>query len=91
MMAGEGTMRSRIEEKLQAAFSPAYLRVTDNSHLHAGHAGAPAGGESHFHVEIDAKPFGGQSRVMRQRSVYTVLDEELRTQVHALEVAFITQ
>lgn len=73
-----------IERKLRNAFSPTELTVVDESHLHAGHAGARPQGESHFRVEIAAEAFKGMTRVARQRAVYDVLAEELRTDVHAL-------
>ncbi|WP_340150741.1 BolA family protein [uncultured Sneathiella sp.] len=73
-----------IEDKLNAAFSPSELKVLDESHLHAGHAGARPRGESHFRVEIVADSFQGMSRVAQQRAIYEVLSEELKTDIHAL-------
>jgi BolA protein len=77
----------RMREKLTARFAPLALAIRDDSYRHAGHAGARAGGESHFHVEIVAKAFEGLSRVARQRLVYEVLAEELAGPVHALSVS----
>lgn len=74
----------RIERKLTEALAPARLRVIDESHLHAGHAGARPEGETHFRVEITASAFDGLSRVARQRRVYEVLAEELQGPIHAL-------
>ena len=74
----------RIERKLTDALAPTRLRVIDESHLHAGHAGARSEGETHFRVEITTPAFDGLSRVARQRRVYEVLAEELRGPVHAL-------
>lgn len=74
----------RIERKLADALTPTRLRVIDESHLHAGHAGARPEGETHFRVEITASAFDGLSRVARQRRVYELLAEELRGPVHAL-------
>lgn len=73
-----------IKLKLQDAFSPTSIDVIDESALHAGHAGAPDGGESHFSVKIVASAFEGMSRVARQRAVYQVLAQEMQNQVHAL-------
>ncbi|WP_339633931.1 BolA family protein [uncultured Sneathiella sp.] len=73
-----------IERKLTEAFSPSELIVRDESHLHAGHAGARPEGESHFRVEIVAGSFQGMSRVAQQRAIYDVLSEELKTDIHAL-------
>lgn len=75
-----------IERKLAEAFGPASVRVVDESHLHAGHAGARPEGETHFRVEVTAEAFRGKSRLEGQRAVYGVLREELEGPVHALSV-----
>lgn len=77
----------RIEAALRAALAPEALAVIDESHRHAGHAGARPEGETHYRVEITAAAFAGQSRVARQRAVYDLLKEELATGLHALSVA----
>lgn len=73
-----------LRSKLTVAFAPTRLKITDDSHRHAGHAGARPEGETHFTVEIVSAKFAGRSRVDRQRLVYAALAEELRTRVHAL-------
>lgn len=80
----------KIHQKLTAALAPARLEIADDSHKHAGHAGARPGGESHFSVEIVSDAFEGQSRVARQRIVYDVLKEELEGPVHALALRTLT-
>jgi BolA protein len=80
------TVAQRIHAKLAAAFQPSRLAVHDDSHRHAGHAGARPEGETHFRIEIVAAAFAGQSRVARQRTVYAVLAEELAGPVHALQL-----
>ena len=75
-----------IHTKLTEALSPAQLEVIDESHMHAGHASAPEGGESHFRVSIVAAAFEGQTRVARQRLVYGTLSDELAGPVHALAI-----
>jgi BolA protein len=77
----------RIRSKLQAAFAPARLAVTDDSARHRGHAGARPEGETHFTVEIVSAAFVGMSRVERQRRIYGVLAEELAGPVHALSLS----
>ncbi len=78
------SVSATIERKLNEAFSPSDLVVIDESHLHAGHAGARPEGESHFRVEITADKFKGMSRVASQRAIYEVLAEELSSDIHAL-------
>ncbi|MGZ3274739.1 MAG: BolA family protein [Caulobacteraceae bacterium] len=81
-----GRVTQAIRDKLTAAFQPERLEVVDDSARHAGHHGAPDGGESHFNVVIVAGAFKGRSRIQRQRDIYTALSEELAGPVHALSV-----
>ena len=76
-----------IEKKLSDAFAPEQLDIEDQSHLHAGHAGAREGGQSHFKVDVVAAAFDGKSRVERQRMIYAVLADELAGPVHALALS----
>jgi BolA protein len=75
-----------IERKLRAAFAPVALEVIDESHHHAGHAGADARGESHFRVKIESDAFKGKSLIEQHRLVNGALAEELKTRVHALAI-----
>ena len=75
-----------IHQKLTERFSPTRLVVVDESHRHAGHAGARPGGETHFAVTITSAAFAGLGRVARQRLVYEVLKTELAAGLHALSL-----
>jgi len=83
-----------IRQKLTIAFAPQSLEVVDESHRHAGHAGATrddgSQGETHFHVRLVSAAFDGVSRVERQRRVYAALADELKGPVHALSVSALT-
>lgn len=79
-----------IHEKISARLSPSRLDVKDESHLHAGHAGAREGGQSHFKVMIVSDQFEGLSRVARQRLVNDILREELAGPIHALTLKTLT-
>ena len=85
-----GTVASVITRKLEQALMPERLTVVDESHRHAGHAGARDGGESHFRVEIVSAGFDGKSRLERQRLVYQILSQEMAGPVHALSVTALT-
>ena len=82
-----------IRQKLTAALAPQSLEVVDESHRHAGHAGATrddgSQGETHFHVRLVSAAFEGVSRVERQRRVYAVLADELKGPVHALSLTLL--
>lgn len=76
-----------IERKLREKFAPTSLRIVDDSARHAGHAGARAGGETHFTVAIVSSAFTGLGRVARQRLVYETLAGELADGLHALSLS----
>jgi BolA protein len=75
-----------ITNKLSEAFSPESLDVSDESHLHEGHAGHRPGGETHFRVYIVSAAFEGKSRIERHRMINATLEAELKGGVHALAI-----
>lgn len=76
----------RIARILTAQFAPEILRVEDESHRHAGHAGAQPEGETHFHVVMTSARLSGLSRVARSRLVNTALADEFANGLHALRL-----
>jgi BolA protein len=73
-----------IDAALRAALAPSVLEVRDDSHLHAGHAGAREG--RHFHVSVTSAHFSGLPRVARHRLVYDALKAWLPHGIHALAI-----
>lgn len=73
-----------MAERLQAEFAPATLEIRDDSHRHAGHAGARPEGETHYSVLLVSPAFAGMNRVARSRAVHAALDAEFRNGLHAL-------
>lgn len=73
-----------IESALRSALAPIALTVRDDSHLHAGHAGAREG--RHFGVAITSARFLGLSRVARHRLVYDALEGLMPRGIHALAI-----
>lgn len=80
------TLRAWIEETLERDLAADQLSVADESHLHAGHAGARPGGETHFRVEIVSSAFSGKSRVERHRIVNAALAPAFERGLHALAI-----
>jgi BolA protein len=76
----------RLRAKLEAGLAPLRLDIVDESAAHAGHAGARAGGETHFRVLIVSAAFAALGRVERQRLVHALVAEELAGPVHALSL-----
>jgi BolA protein len=74
----------RLQEVLQQALLPTALEVQDDSHLHAGHAGAREG--RHFTVRVVSAAFNGLSRVARHRLVYDSARTLFAEGIHALAI-----
>jgi BolA protein len=74
-----------FEVDLRKAFSVEHLDIEDESHLHAGHAGAASGG-GHFKLTIISPDFKGLSAVARHRSVYAALNNHIPQEIHALTI-----
>ena len=77
-------MQERIIARLTAALDPVLLDIVDESHLHAGHAGAREGGGTHYRVRVVSAKFDRRSRVERHRLVYDLLTAEFSDGLHAL-------
>ena len=72
-----------IRRKLETELDPEELEVVDDSHRHAGHAGA-RDGHGHFQVRILSRHFTGKRTVERHRMVYAALGALMQTDIHAL-------
>lgn len=81
---------AKIEAILSETFSPSHLLVKDQSHLHAGHAGA-RDGRGHFDVNIVSETFAGKRPLARHRLVYDALGSLMETDIHALRINAKTQ
>jgi len=75
---------SDIDLALRQSLAPLVLAVQDDSHLHAGHAGAREG--RHFSVRLTSERFNGLSRVARHRLVYDALQALIPQGIHALAI-----
>lgn len=85
-MSDLGPIGQTITAKLNKALEPSLLEVVDESHRHAGHAGARPEGETHFRIKIRAAGFAGKTRLDRHRMVNAVLADELKGPIHALSL-----
>ena len=80
------TRSQRIHDLLTQEFAPSALEIVDDSHKHAGHAGARPEGETHYTVRIASEKFSGLSRVAMQRAVMAALKPEFEAGLHALSI-----
>jgi BolA protein len=75
----------QLRAKLVARFAPESLVIQDDSHRHAGHAGA-AGGHGHYRIRIVSEAFRGLSPVASHRLIYAAVADLLKTDIHALAI-----
>lgn len=74
-----------IRAALERALAPCSVEVIDESHRHAGHAGA-RDGRGHFHVDVTSDAFAGLAPLARHRAVYAAVGELMTTDIHALSI-----
>lgn len=74
---------------LEQAFTVLQLHIEDESHLHAGHAGAASGG-GHFRLTIVAPEFESLSSVARHRAIYAALNRHIPKEIHALTISALS-
>ncbi|MDV3514851.1 MULTISPECIES: BolA family transcriptional regulator [unclassified Stenotrophomonas] len=75
----------QIRDALQQALAPSVLEIEDDSHRHAGHAGA-RDGRGHFNVHVVSECFAGMAPLARHRAVYAALGTLMETDIHALSI-----
>ena len=83
------TRGERIEGKLRERLAAEHVEVVDESHLHAGHAGARSGA-GHFRVLVVSERFAGLGALEAQRLVYEALSAEMGPEIHALSIRALT-
>jgi Stress-induced morphogen (activity unknown) len=75
----------QIRDALQQALAPSVLEIEDDSHRHAGHAGA-RDGRGHFNVHVVSERFAGMAPLARHRAVYAALGSLMESDIHALSI-----
>jgi len=80
---------TRIRHALSAGLHTERIELIDDSHLHAGHAGA-RDGRGHFRVRIVSEDFDGLRLLRRHQLVYRTLGALMQTDIHALNITALT-
>ena len=78
-----------VRERLYQDLGAEFVEVDDQTHLHAGHSGAAAGG-SHFEVVVISKAFEGLATLARHRLVYQAVGDAMTQDIHALSIKAYT-
>lgn len=72
-----------------AVLDPILFELTDESHQHAGHAGAASGGK-HYVLRIASAQFVGKNTVACHRMIYSALGDMMKREIHALTITTLT-
>ncbi|NNM59202.1 MAG: BolA family transcriptional regulator [Legionellales bacterium] len=82
------TTQQEIYRILDEKLAPQNLIVIDDSEDHIGHAGS-ADGKGHFTVQITSTKFDNLSRIQCHRVIYDLLDDLMKTKIHALKIVIL--
>ena len=75
-----------IDKKLKKKIAIESLEIVDNSHKHKGHTFfSPE--KFHIKLKIKSNYLQSISRINAQRLIMTVLKEDLKKKIHALEIS----
>ena len=82
-------MKNYFEEiciRLNREIEIEHIDIVDNSHKHKKHKSfSPE--KFHLHLKIKSLYLNSISRVNAQKMIMTVLKEDLKTKIHALEIS----
>jgi BolA protein len=88
-MHSQMTRADRISAELRSALHTDVVELIDDSHLHAGHAGA-RDGKGHFRLRVVSADFEGLRTLQRHQLIYRSLGELMQTDIHALGISALT-
>jgi BolA family transcriptional regulator, general stress-responsive regulator len=95
------SVRAEIMARLDS-LQPSFVELRDESARHAGHTGAAAHAArqgaahvategTHFELTIVSPQFANQPLMARHRQIYALLDDLMKTKIHALSIVARSQ
>jgi len=79
------SIKDEIHQRLITNLSAESVEIEDQSHLHAGHAGAASGG-GHYDVIVISSAFNDLNTLGRHRLIYRAVDDLMKKEIHALSI-----
>jgi len=79
------SVKDQIHQRLMENLGAESVEIEDQSHLHAGHAGAASGG-GHFDVIVISSAFNDLNTLGRHRLIYSAVDDLMKKEIHALSI-----
>ncbi|MBT3706368.1 MAG: BolA family transcriptional regulator [Proteobacteria bacterium] len=79
------SVKDQIHQRLMENLGAESVEIEDQSHLHAGHAGAASGG-GHYDVIVISSAFNDLNTLGRHRLIYRAVDDLMKKEIHALSI-----
>ena len=81
-------LSKKIENKLLNDSSIKNVKIIDNTYKHLKH-NSHQKGKYHIKLEINSEILKNTSRIQSNKLIYKILSEELKTDIHSLQISFI--
>ena len=81
-------LSKKIENKLLKGASIKDVKIIDNTYKHLKH-NSHQKGKFHIKLEINSDILKKTNRVQSNQVIYKILSEELKTDIHSLQISFI--
>ena len=81
-------LSKKIENKLLKDTSIKDVKIIDNTYKHLKH-NSHHKGKFHIKLEINSEILKKTNRIQSNKAIYKILSEELKTDIHSLQISFI--
>ena len=81
-------LSKKIETKLLNDSSIKNVKIIDNTYKHIKH-NSHQKGKYHIKLEINSEILKKTNRIQSNKLIYKILSEELKTDIHSLQISFI--
>ena len=81
-------LSKKIENKLLKDTSIKDVKIIDNTYKHLKH-NSHQKGKFHIKLEINSDRLNKTNRIQSNKEIYKILSEELKTDIHSLQISFI--
>ena len=81
-------LSKKIENKLLNDNSIKNVKIIDNTYKHLKH-NSHQKGKYHIKLEINSEILKKMIRIHSNKVIYKILSEELKTDIHSLQISFI--
>ena len=74
-----------VKKKIKKNILPQNILIKDKPHLHKNHLSHEQG-KFHLELKIKSKELSKYSKVQATKKIYKILDEEIRKNIHSIQI-----